>query len=56
MGNTVYNLLLVIYLLTKILGGFSIPFLFTKLVARKTQQIIYKNVVNNSKKKLTKIK
>ncbi|WP_418654501.1 hypothetical protein [Tenacibaculum soleae] len=36
-----------IYKLTKILGGFPIPFLFTILGARNTQQIIYKIVVLN---------
>ncbi|CAM1333012.1 protein of unknown function [Tenacibaculum aestuariivivum] len=39
--------MLVIYKFTKILGGFPIPFLFTILGARKTQQIIYKIVVSN---------
>ncbi|CAM1332999.1 protein of unknown function [Tenacibaculum aestuariivivum] len=42
--------MLVIYKLTKILGGFPIPFLFTILGARNTQQIIYKIVGINYEK------
>ncbi|WP_239776376.1 hypothetical protein, partial [Tenacibaculum finnmarkense] len=34
---------------TKILRGFSISFLFTKLVARKTQQTIYKPLATSKK-------
>ncbi len=43
-ANTIYNLLLVQAYLRKSLGGFSIPFLFTKFSASKTQQTIYNNV------------
>ncbi len=43
-ANTIYNLLLVLAYLRKSLRGFSIPLLFTKLVARNTQQTIYKTL------------